>query len=310
MNIGIITPVWNDWESAKKLYSELDEMLFASGHQATLWFVDDGSTEQLPERMRLQKGKAILDVFSIELRNNQGHQRAIAAALAHLSPLLPGLDGILIMDCDGEDKPASVPALLAACSGTEVVIAQRAKRYEHVLFRAGYFFYKILFFLCTGKTIRFGNFLFLPSKHADSVSRSQYTAIHLAATVVRLQLPFVPVKVDRGRRYAGSSRMNFTSLVLHGLNAISVFSDVVLSRLILFTVIATSLCLAASTAPATLGILAESIFGAILLGFLLFLLHRSNAHDHSADLETSILRVRRLSGDSSSRLELLALHSP
>jgi hypothetical protein len=40
---------------------------------------------------------------------------------------------------------------------------------------------------------------------------------------------------DGGKRYAGRSKMNFVSLVTHGLGAISVYSDVVMVRLMLLT---------------------------------------------------------------------------
>ncbi len=44
----------------------------------------------------------------------------------------------------------------------------------------------------------------------------------------------VRVPTDRGRRYAGSSHMNLPALVLHAVGALSVFSDVLFSRLLIW----------------------------------------------------------------------------
>jgi len=55
---------------------------------------------------------------------------------------------------------------------------------------------------------------------------------HYAAAVFKAQLQYTTVALPRGTRYFGQSRMNFTSLVIHGLSAISVFGDVVGGRLL------------------------------------------------------------------------------
>jgi hypothetical protein len=40
------------------------------------------------------------------------------------------------------------------------------------------------------------------------------------------------VPTRRGRRYAGESKMNFVALVIHGMSALSVYSDVIFVRLL------------------------------------------------------------------------------
>jgi hypothetical protein len=41
------------------------------------------------------------------------------------------------------------------------------------------------------------------------------------------------VPTRRGRRYAGESKMNFVALVIHGMSALSVYSDVIFVRLLM-----------------------------------------------------------------------------
>ena len=55
---------------------------------------------------------------------------------------------------------------------------------------------------------------------------------HYAASVYRARLPQRLVPLPRGRRLAGESKMNFVSLLIHGLSAMSVFSDQVSARLL------------------------------------------------------------------------------
>ncbi|MGH6991400.1 MAG: hypothetical protein ACREE3_15995, partial [Stellaceae bacterium] len=55
---------------------------------------------------------------------------------------------------------------------------------------------------------------------------------NLPAAVMRSRVPYRLVATCRGRRYAGRSKMNWAALVIHGLSALSVFSDVVFARLL------------------------------------------------------------------------------
>jgi hypothetical protein len=56
---------------------------------------------------------------------------------------------------------------------------------------------------------------------------------HYAAAIFRARLPYRTVPLDRGRRMSGESKMNFVALLVHGLSAISVFSDLVSARLLI-----------------------------------------------------------------------------
>jgi len=55
---------------------------------------------------------------------------------------------------------------------------------------------------------------------------------HLAGAILRSRLPLRAVGCQRGKRYAGTSSMNLVSLLIHGLSALSVFSDFVFARML------------------------------------------------------------------------------
>jgi hypothetical protein len=145
------------------------------------------------------------------------------------------LDGVFVMDCDGEDRPADLRKLLAASREHpgRIVVAQRAQRSETRFFKIGYAIYRLLFILLTGQRIYFGNFSFMPMGCVHRLVFMPEVWNNLAAAILRSRIGHVPVATVRGRRFVGRSRMNWIGLVSHGLSAISVYIDVVFVRVLL-----------------------------------------------------------------------------
>jgi hypothetical protein len=56
---------------------------------------------------------------------------------------------------------------------------------------------------------------------------------NLPAAIIRSRLRHRGVQTRRGTRYAGQSKMNLASLVVHGLSAMSVYTDVIFVRVLL-----------------------------------------------------------------------------
>jgi 2-polyprenyl-3-methyl-5-hydroxy-6-metoxy-1,4-benzoquinol methylase len=81
--------------------------------------------------------------------------------------------------------------------------------------------------MLTGISVRVGNFSILPRSYLSTLIVLSELWNHYAAAVFRSRLKFEMIPIPRGRRIAGASRMNFVSLVTHGLSAASVFSDIV-----------------------------------------------------------------------------------
>ena len=89
--------------------------------------------------------------------------------------------------------------------------------------------------MLTGEDIRFGNFSAVPS---DILSRLVVTSEiwnHYAAAISKAKIPYAEVDTVRGVRLDGKSKMNFVSLVTHGLSAISVYGEVIGIRLLIST---------------------------------------------------------------------------
>jgi hypothetical protein len=205
--------------------------------------VDDGSLGAPPELSALTEAGVSGEI--LRLARNVGHQGAIAIGLARAAAI-PGVAACVVMDCDGEDTPESIPELLAAVGapGVDVAVAERARRSESLTFRAFYAVYKRLFKVLTGQTLRFGNFMALSPSALERVSGMYESATHVAAAVVKARLRRADVPTDRGVRYFGRSKMNLPSLVLHGMRAVMVFADLVLTRLALALVAMAALVVA------------------------------------------------------------------
>jgi polyisoprenyl-phosphate glycosyltransferase len=232
----ILTPVLDDWPSFSQLIHEIDRRYIADDVMFEVVAVDDGSSDPcdaaaLPD---LPQDSCIECVSVIRLALNLGHQRAIAVGLASVCERTD-IDGVVVMDSDGEDRPDDLRALIAVWQThpKHVVLARRAERSEAMAFKMGYLAYKVLFRVLTGRGISFGNFCLLPVSAARQLVHMPELWNNLPAAIIRSRLRYRAVQTKRGPRYAGRSKMNLSSLVVHGLSAMSVYTDVIFIRVLL-----------------------------------------------------------------------------
>jgi hypothetical protein len=243
--ICILACLFNDWISADKLAEGIDQELADRGLVADIVFVNDGSTEEKPPGFCTARYKALGNISVVHAKTNLGHQRAIALGLWFVNRNCDH-DAFAIMDSDGEDKPSDLVKLIGKWSegrGSQLIFAERTKRSEGVVFRLCYAIYKFLHLALTGRRISFGNYSVLSGPHVELLLVEPDLWNHYAAAVVKTKIPFATVATNRGTRYAGQSRLNFTSLVIHGLSALSCFKEIIAVRLILAALVTMGLML-------------------------------------------------------------------
>ena len=260
--LTIVTPVLNDWDSLAVLIRNLATVDALHAFAVTVVAVDDGSSSIELEDRGLLLG-CIEQIRIVRLKANQGHQRAIALGLAYVdSNLAP--EHVIVMDSDGEDAPEAINLLLEEANAHPgaIIAAERAKRSEGIVFRASYEVYKLAFRYLTGKPISFGNFSLIPGHRLPNILYNSGIWNNFAATLLKSRLPLRFVPTERGKRYHGTSTMNFTSLMIHGFSAISVFTDVVIGRIISLLVVATI-----ATTLAIAGIVIAKFGGAFVPGY-------------------------------------------
>ena len=86
--------------------------------------------------------------------------------------------------------------------------------------------------------------MLIPASLLQSVLSRPELIHHVAATLLRTRLHITQVPTMRGQRYAGVSQMNVPALVTHAIGALSVFSDVLFSRLLIGASLVGFLCAA------------------------------------------------------------------
>jgi hypothetical protein len=166
-----------------------------------------------------------------------GHQQAIAVALAYLYDHRE-YQAVVVMDADGEDNPDDVPLLISeanASSFTRIIFAARKKRRERLLFRLFYALFKSIYKILTGIGLNFGNFSVIPRSITGRLVGVAELWNHYPASVLKARLPFSTIATERGSRFTGQSKMNFVSLIIHGLSALSVFGEVIGIRALIVT---------------------------------------------------------------------------
>ena len=231
----ILLPAYNDWEACGLLLRELDRALESAQLRAHLLIVDDGSTAPPDLSSQTHPLRAVRSVDILRLARNTGHQRAICLGLCVLATSEDARP-VVIMDADGEDDPSDVPRLLEAWEregGKKIIFAERRRRSESMVFRVAYWAYRVVHRVLTGVSVRVGNFSVLPRSALPGLTAFPELWSHFAAAVFVSRIPFTTLPTNRAQRLVGKSRMNFVSLVGHGLSAIAVFSEVVGVRVLL-----------------------------------------------------------------------------
>lgn len=240
-HIYCLTPLYNDWKSCSVLLSKIRTLKeqYAGKYRFSVVIVNDCSTIEPEDNIFESKE----DLKVVNLTINMGHQRAIAIGLQYIYNEVKDYDAVIVMDSDGEDRPEDIPALLEKCIATsKVTFAQRKKRQESLMFKTGYYFYKHLFKTLTGQRISFGNFSAIPAKSLKKIVSLNNIWNHYSGAIIQSKIPYVTESLDRGKRYAGESKMNFNSLILHGLSSIAVYFDHLSVRILTFSLYGIGIC--------------------------------------------------------------------
>lgn len=239
-NIYCLTPVFNDWESFAILVNNIQIIQEQQNNYIfKIVAVNDGSNEE----QFYNNNKVPITILNLKV--NIGHQRAIAVGLQYIYNEISDYDFVIVMDSDGEDNPEDILLLIGKAENlksTKIIFAQRKKRQESLLFKMGYFFYKSLFQFLTGQKINFGNFSIVPQKLLGKVVHQNNIWNHYSGGIIQSKIPFDKILLDRGKRYKGVSKMNFNSLIIHGLSSIAVYFDFLSLRILRYSLYGISIC--------------------------------------------------------------------
>lgn len=130
MDLSVVIPVYNEEENVEPLISEIEAALSGLGKSHEILVVDDGSQDATFAKLRsIRKHLAQLKV--VRLKRNFGQTAAMAAGLAHAQGAV-----VILMDGDGQNDPADIPALLRKLDeGNDLVAGWRYNRQDPFLNR-------------------------------------------------------------------------------------------------------------------------------------------------------------------------------
>ena len=233
MNITILIPVFNDFKSVSKLIEEIDINISDFNASFSVIIVNDASTEE--KILETNNLNNIRSLKLINMRNNKGHARCIAAGLKHITEN-EEFDYVIPMDGDGEDRPEEIRKFFEKIKDNpnSTIVGERVKRTESFIFKICYFLHKIITFTFTGKFIKFGNFTCLSKQTVKKLIEEKATWSSFSGSLAKTENNLIKSPSIRGSRYFGPSKMSFLNLIKHSLAIIAVFKSAVIFRSIAF----------------------------------------------------------------------------
>ena len=233
MNIIILIPVFNDFRSTSKLIEEVDSSISNLNASFSVIIINDASTEE--KNLENTNLTNIKSLKLINMRNNRGHARCIAAGLKHISEN-EDFDYVIPMDGDGEDRPEEIKNFVEKIKDNpnKSIVGERVKRSEGLISKICYFLHKIITFTFTGKFIKFGNFTCLTKETVKKLIDEKATWSSFSGSLAKTESNLINSQSIRGSRYFGPSKMSFLNLINHSLAIIAVFKTGVIFRSIAF----------------------------------------------------------------------------
>ena len=235
MNL-ILIPVYNDWESLKKLTEEINENVKDFNDIIfDCLIVNDASTIQ---QLEIAKPNKIETLEILNMRENTGHARCIAFGIRHVFQNKE-FDSLIIMDGDGEDRPVEIKNLVEKINENpgKSVVAKRVKRSEGLFFQFLYQAHKLITFFFTGKKINFGNYSILTKDDVKTLHSKASLWSSFSGSVKKHLKGLNEINSIRGLRYFGPSQMSLLKLIIHSFSIIAVFKNQVFFRSTLMIII-------------------------------------------------------------------------
>ena len=234
--IIILIPVYNDWESLKKLIIEINEniKLFNDISFECIIVNDASSTKS----SNLKKPSNFESLEILNMKENRGHARCNAFGIRYIFQNKK-FDNLILMDGDGEDRPEEIKILIEKIKKYPdlSVVAKRVKRSEGLFFQFLYQLHKLITLVFTGKNVNFGNYCILTKRDVEKLHSKSSLWSSFSGSVKKNLKPLNEINSIRGLRYFGPSQMSLYKLIIHSLSIIAVFKYQVFLRSTLIIIV-------------------------------------------------------------------------
>ncbi|RIW12273.1 glycosyltransferase [Algoriphagus lacus] len=142
-SLSIVSPVYRAEQVLEQLVLRIKSVVEGITSDFEIILVEDASPDRSWEEIE-RLAKVHPEIKGIKLSRNFGQHYAITAGLDHAKG-----EWVVVMDCDLQDRPEEIPALLTkAQDGFDVVLARRANRQDGFMKRlSSKLFYRTLAWL-------------------------------------------------------------------------------------------------------------------------------------------------------------------
>jgi glycosyltransferase involved in cell wall biosynthesis len=215
--LSVVIPVYGCRECLQALHERLTGVLQRLVRDYEIVYVDDRSPDCAWTTLT-DLAASDSRVRAVRLSRNFGQHAAITAGLAKAAGRW-----VVVMDCDLQDPPESIPRLYAkANEGFDVVYARRKNRH-HSGFRriaaAGYFRLLNVF---SGMKLdgEYGSFSVISRKVVDAFLALGDADRHYLLILNWLGFESTSIDIDHEERFAGTSSYTFSRLMKHALDGV------------------------------------------------------------------------------------------
>jgi glycosyltransferase involved in cell wall biosynthesis len=219
---SIIVPVFNESGSLSELYRRINVVMDLTGETWELILVDDGSTDDSLDQIRIlaQKDPRVRPII---FARNFGHQLAVTAGLDFSQG-----KAVVIIDADLQDPPETITDLIAKWhEGYEIVYAVRTERKGESWFKllTASLFYRAIFRITEVKIpMDTGDFRLLDRKVVNVLNQMRERHRFLRGMSAWVGFRQIGVPYKRAARFAGETGYPFRKMLRLALNAVTGFS--------------------------------------------------------------------------------------
>lgn len=129
MDLSIVIPLLNEEESLEELFQRIDKVAKQQNYSYEIWFIDDGSTDNSWEIIKLLSSTH-QQIHGIRFTKNYGKSQALHAAFKEVMG-----DIVITMDADLQDFPEEIPGLVEQLKegNFDIVSGWKRKRFDNVV---------------------------------------------------------------------------------------------------------------------------------------------------------------------------------
>ena len=232
----ILIPVYNDWESLKKLLNIIDKNIAINKKFDTeILILDDKSTTSVD--LKSLKFNSFKSLSILTVKRNLGSQKVIAIGLNYINHKHKNF--VTVIDSDGEDNPLEIEKMLDLAEKNEenIVTSNRIGRKESLLIKFLYKAHLFLTFIFCLKWISFGNFTTFSTININQLLKDKSSWYAHSASVIK-NCEIKRLYARREKRFFGKSKLSIFKLIEHSLRINAVFLNRAILMSLLYVVLA------------------------------------------------------------------------